>query len=219
MPLLKFGIVRLATSAVVIGVGSLAGLFGYRFVRADLSAQVYRDRLETLSSEYAGLRERYNEAVAKQAVTELVVRDGKLSVRVRDPGGVVEEIPTPYRPEGEIYVDYVVASGRLLIRRVFDDLTPPSSGLVIDPALEWVDWSDPNIDRGQAVYRRLDEGRWVITVTGQGTLGLRRAGDADGPADLVTAPEVRDFAEAPELADAEVGEIGPGEVWKRLTGD
>lgn len=218
MPLLKFGLVRLATGAVFVGVGTLAGLFGYRFVRADLSAEVYRDRLEALSVEYAGLREKYNEAVAKQAVTELVVRDGKLSVRVRSPRGVVEEIPTPYRPEGEIYVDYVVASGRLLIRRVFDDLTPPSSGLVIDPALEWVNWADPSIDRGQAVYRRLDEGRWIITVTGQGTLGLRRVGEADGPADLVTAPEVRDFDEAPEQADARVSEIGPGEVWKRLVG-
>lgn len=217
--LLKLGIVRLLSGAVVIGAGSMATLLGYRFVRADLSAQVYRERLETLSVEYEGLRDRYNDAVSKQAVTELVVAGGKLSVRVRTPRGVVEEIPTPYRPEGEIYVDYVVVDGRLLIRRVFDDLTPPSSGLVIDPALAWVDWDDPANDRGQAVYRRLEEGRWVVTVTGTGTLGLRRVGDADGPTNLVSSPEVRDFAEAPQRADAEVASIGPGDVWGEIIGD
>ena len=220
--MIKLTLLRLGITAALLGVGSLAASFGYRSARNDLSAEIYRERLETLASEYQRLRDDYNAAVARQAVTELIVKDNTLTVRVRTPAGVVERIPTRFDPSGEIYVDYVVLDGRLWIRRLFDELTPPASGLVLDPALAGIDWTDPGAAWGQAVYRSLDEGRWIVTVTGTGALGLRRVGPADDEglddASLLDRPEVRDFETEPELADESVREIEPGEVWRRLLG-
>ncbi|MFI4883311.1 MAG: hypothetical protein ACIAQU_12085, partial [Phycisphaerales bacterium JB064] len=51
--------------------------------RADLRADIYRDRLRDVASDYTALAERFNTAVAQSAVTELVVEDGSMSVRVR----------------------------------------------------------------------------------------------------------------------------------------
>jgi hypothetical protein len=199
---------------VLVMVAAAAGL-GYRFVRADLAASVYRERLENLATEYEDLRTTYNEAVRRTAVTELVVADGELSVHVRSAAGVLNDIPTPFDPSGEIYVDYVVLDGRLWIRRVFDARTAPGDGLVIDPVVAEVDWDSEAARHGKAVYRRLGEGRWVVTVTGHGSLGLERA---DGPAELVPAPEVNEYAEETEQADDEVGRLGPADVWAWVTG-
>ncbi|MEM1330729.1 MAG: hypothetical protein AAGG07_09230 [Planctomycetota bacterium] len=220
--MIKLTLIRLGVTGVLLGIGSLAATMGYRSARSDLTAEIYRGRLEVLATEFGRLRIQYNEAVARQAVTELIVRDGTLAVRVRTPGGVVEQIPTRFDPAGEIYVDYVVLDGRLWIRRLFDELTPPASGLVIDPELAGVDWNDPGAAWGQAVYRSLDEGRWVVTVTGTGSLGLRRVGPADeqglADEDLQDRPEVKDFEAEAERAEEQIREIGPGEVWRRLIG-
>jgi len=43
--------------------------------RADLRADIYRDRLREVAGEYAALTEQFNAAVAQSAVTELVVAD------------------------------------------------------------------------------------------------------------------------------------------------
>src|SRR5690606_20695575 len=82
----------------VLAAAGAATLFGYSFIRADVAQDIYRARLETLSRDYEGLRERYNEAVRRTAVTELVVDEGRLSVRVRNADGVLAEIPTQYDP-------------------------------------------------------------------------------------------------------------------------
>jgi len=205
--------------AVAIGWASLALVaagFGYRFLRADVEADVYRDRLGELSTQYESLRSAYDQAVRRTAVTELVVDGGKLSVRVRTAEGVLREIPTPFDPGGEIYVDYVIIGGRLWIRRVFDARTPPADGLVIDPIVAEVDWAGDLANVGKAVYRRLDEGRWVITVTGNGSLGLARAEST--PAGLSSPPIVRDHEGLASPDAPGVGDLTVGEVWRRLFG-
>jgi hypothetical protein len=135
-------------------------------------------------------------------------------------GGVLREIETPYDPSGEIYVDYIVRDGRLWIRRVFDAKTPPSQGVVIDPDLAAVTWGqeDAGAEVGKAVYRALGEGRWVVSVTGGGSLGLVQV-DADVGVDLERAPAVEDFAAVTVEADRDVESIGLAEVWQRLITD
>jgi len=126
---------------------------------------------------------------------------------------VLREIPTSFNPEGEIYIDYVVVGGRLWIRRVFDAQTPPAEGLVIDPHVAEIDWSGDTVNVGKAVYRRLDEGRWVVTVTGNGSLGLAPA-EGDAPA-LTPPPIVREEAFVPGEKPS-LGSLTLGEVWRRL---
>jgi len=213
----KFSPVRIIWGGVTVLVLAAAGVAGYRFVRADLAAGVYRQRLQTLATDYERLRGNYNQAIRRTAVTELDVEDGRLTVRVRSAAGVLEELPTPYDPNGEIYVDYVVLDGRLWIRRVFDSRTPPGEGLVIDPDIASIDWDDEDVQHGKAVYRRLGEGRWVVTVTGQGSLGLARLPDGE-QAELIEAPEIREYAEEADEADQAVRGIGPREVWAWVTG-
>jgi hypothetical protein len=81
--------------------------------------------------------------------------------------------------------------GRLWIRRVFSNDVPPERGVVINPLVDDVDWDSDNARYGKAIYRRLGEGRWVITVTGDGSLGLKRV--EGEPVQLSPPPPVRDF--------------------------
>ncbi|MCB9845917.1 MAG: hypothetical protein H6811_08040 [Phycisphaeraceae bacterium] len=194
----------------------VAGILAYRMLRADVAAGIYRERLATLAGEYDKLEDLYNTAIKKTHVTELIVRDGRLSVRIRSALGLLREIPTDLDPSREVYVDYVVMDGRLWIRRVFDSATPPDQALVIDPGVGEIDWTDPAAGHGKAVYRRLEEGRWIVSVTGNGALGLSRAEDDD--VHLSGPPEVRDFDSITTDADAFVEGIGLNEVWARLVG-
>jgi hypothetical protein len=193
----------------------IAGLAGYQLLRIGLAADVYRARLEETVRDYETLRGQYNEAVSRTAVTELVVEDGKLAVAIRDAGGNIRRIDTPYDPSREIYVDFVVLDGRLWIRRVFDDRTPPEQGLLIDPALAQVDWNADEAAHGKAAYRALSPGRWVVTVTGDGSLGLGRS-PGDAPALLAPPPAVREYEPIETQLDASLRELGPGEVLRAL---
>lgn len=198
---------KLAWPAAVLVAGAAALLIGLRAVRSDVSSDVYRTRLGELTEDYNALRREYNTAVARTAVTELIVEDNQLSVRVRTATGAEKVYPAPFDPRGEIYVDYAVVDGRLWIRRVFDASTAPSQGLVIDPALAEIDFEAPGVRAGKAVYRTLSEGRWVISVTGDGSLGLTRA-NGPQPAELTPAPEVRDFDEIEAEARREAQRVG-----------
>lgn len=197
--------VGLITAAAIAG-GSIVG---YRVLTGDESVQLLREQageLKALSQHNAKLQDdlsklrvRFNEVVdtfntvvTRTAVTELLVEDGRLTVIVRRIDGSMQRIPTSFDPKGEIYVDYVVLDGRLWIRRVFDGRTPPERGLLVDPGLKSVDWKGTTAPYGKAVYRSLDEGRWIITVTGDGSLGLAPASRHEH-ATLATAPEVKEF--------------------------
>jgi hypothetical protein len=214
-PITFFGFVNtLAICCLVGGIGYLAFEAG----KANLAASLYKDKLIRIAQDYETLRTTYNQAVLRTAVTELIAKGDTLTVRIRTTSGILKDIPTPYKPSNEIYIDFVVLDGRLWIRRIFDASTPPDQGLLIDPALADVEWSkrDPSspITVGKAVYRALGEGRWVVTVTGDGSLGLAKA---SGEADLVAAPEVRDYRQVEAEAAKEAGSITPGDIWKWIT--
>lgn len=206
---------RVVQTGFYVVLAGAAGVLGYRFVRADLAAHVYRERLATLAQDYESLRTTYNDAVRRTAVTELIVKGGKLWVRVVDDAGVVKEIATPYDPSKEIFVDFVVVDQRLWIRRVFDARTPPTEAVVIDPEFKDVDWDSPQTGYGKAVYRKLDEGRWVVKVSGDGSLSL---GKAAGEEKLTRAPRVKDYQKAEEEARAKADAIGVRDVWGWLVG-
>lgn len=240
-------------SITALGVG--CAVLGYSMLRGQLVVDVYRQKLGELAEAHEQLGEMYNSAVRRTAVTELVVRPpattttntntnndraatsqqypqdqpARVTVRVRAPGGVIKEVPTPLDPDREIYVDYVVLDGRLWIRRVFDSGMKPEEAVVIDPIADGVDWSSDLARVGKAVYRRLTPGRWVVTVTGAGSLGLERIGDADSnPRDtndddhparrLSPPPEVREFVEIEHRAKKEAERIGIASVVERLLG-
>ncbi|MEL7484664.1 MAG: hypothetical protein AAFN41_09945 [Planctomycetota bacterium] len=215
MPEPRFKPIQLLTRLAIIAVVGAAGLFGYQLLRADLAAQVYRDRLEGLATEYEQLRGQFNEVVAKTAVTELLVKDNNVTVRIASATGTVETIETPFTADGELHVDYVVIDGRLLIRRLYDESTAPNEAMVIDPALAEIDWDAPGTRFGTTIYRTVDEGRWVISISANGALDLSRAGEAD-IIELANEPPVREYDEIHAETKAEIGDIGPGEVFRRL---
>ena len=215
-----YKIVSTLTMSVLLAGGSYVG---YRWLRSDIAAGVYRDRLEAVAADFESLRGRYNDAVRRSAVTELVVKGGTVAVEVRvpDPTGVtgghtLRRIDTPVNPAREVFVDYVVLGGRLLIRRIFDSATPPDHAFTLDPALAAVDWSDPQACHGTTIYRKLEEGRWVISVTGNGALGLSRVQGAE-PTALVESPTVRDFTEELRKIDTKIAELGLDDVWERIS--
>lgn len=163
------------------------------FGQARLTSRIYAQRLAAVAADYERLRQDYNRAVRRTAVTELRVAGQTVKVVVRTADGATREFPTACRADREVYVDYVVLGGRLWIRRVFDAATPPEAGTLVDPALAGVPWETDASAVGKAVYRRLDEGRWVVTVTGNGSLGLERARD-DAPVELSPPPPVLNMA-------------------------
>lgn len=170
-----------------------AGYVGYRYIEQQTRADRAIAQLDAVTHDYERLRVSYNDLVRRTAVTELIVEDGKLAVAIRTAEGELKRIETPYDPAGEIYVDYLVLDGRLWIRRVFDDKTTPRDATVITPTLSDVDWSAKHVQLGKAVYRSLTEGRWTITVTGDGSLGLDRTPDPAPP--LEAPPKIQRFSE------------------------
>lgn len=214
---MKLKIMSVMQGASVAVLAGAVGLMGFRFVRADVEAEAYRERLEELGGAYDTLATRFNDAVRQTAVTELVVAGSTITVRVRSFAGVEREIATPFDPSGEVYLDYVVVDGRLWIRRIFDEHTAPTDAVVIEPEFSDVDWDSPEADHGKAVYRRLSEGRWVATVTGGGSLGLRRAREGELVA-LESAPAVRSYEQIVEQVSDPARELGAGEVLRRAVG-
>lgn len=209
---------RRGTKAILLFVLFLVAIVAYQRLQTGIATEVYRDRLRVLSHRYEDLRQTYNQAVKRTAVTELVVDGGRLSVVIRTVEGVRQVIQTPFDPYGEVFVDYVVIDGRLWIRRLFDAHTRPSEALVFDPLLGEVDWDAPEVAYGKAVYRRLGEGRWVVTVTGDGSLGLAIRSDPTGPIELTPCPSVQDYPQIQRQIDREIERIGVADVWGKLIG-
>ena len=208
---------RLLTTAALVIVTALAAAFGYRLLRADAVEGIYRERLHALAASHAQLAERYNTAVRQTAVTELLVEDDSLAVRIKTAEGTVETLPTPFDPMAEIYVDYALKDGRLWIRRVFDEHTAPSGAVLVNPALADLDWDESALRFGKAVYRGgLTPGVWTITVTGSGALGLSKTDESTA---LAAAAPVADFEEVERELDAEISEITLADVWARLFGE
>ena len=204
--------IEIAIGVLVLGVITVVG---YRWAATKVKVDIYGERLAALSAEYESLRSMYNQAVRKTAVTELIVKDGRLSLAIRTMEGVHRVIDTPFDPAEEIYCDYVLMEGRLWIRRVYDARTPPSKGLVIGNDVEHVAWNDPSARYGKAVYRSLSEGRWIVTVTGDGSLGLAKIGE-DTAVTLSGPPPVRDYDEIEKQLDAAMAQVSVGDVLRQM---
>lgn len=194
---------------------AFAAYAAYELALSRLESDVYRERLTELGSDYESLRGRYNDAVRRTAITELVVEDGRLRVVIRTAEGELRSIPTDIDPALEIYVDYVMLDGRLWIRRVFDEDTPPGEGVLIDPRLVEIDWKAPGATHGKAAYRALDEGRWVVSVSGDGSLGLSKLEQSDG-IELAGPPPLRRHAPIEEQVAAATKHLQPDEVLRGL---
>ncbi len=206
---------RQATGLTILIVSLLAGFTAYQYFHTRITAELYRQRLIDLSQSYESLRHTYNQAVKKTAVTELLVQDGRLSVVVRAADGVQRVIHTPLDPSGEVYADYVLIDSRLWIRRLFDERTAPTGAVIIDPLVERIDWDSPRVAHGKAVYRRLDEGRWVVTVTGDGSLGLAKAKSTDA-VDLIATPSVQDYPQIQRELSQRIDQITAIDIFKRV---
>jgi len=201
------------TGSAALGAVIVLGVVGLRLAKSDAAERVYRQRLEAMATDYESLRSEYNRAIRRTAVTELVVAGGKVTALVRSAHGTVAEVPTDADPTKEVYVDFALVDGRVWIRRVFDSATRPSDATVIDPRLADVDWEGSNASVGQAVYRTLGEGRWVVRVSGDGALGLERVAD-DEVVSLAEAPPIKSFEEIQGEVDARVGAVG----WREAMG-
>ncbi|MEM0982311.1 MAG: hypothetical protein AAGI17_00005 [Planctomycetota bacterium] len=217
--LLHAATARALPAIAMIVIAAVAGVFGLGFARAQVEREVYRDRLAELTDRYDQLELRFNDAVRKTALTELVVDDDRsVAVGVRTVQGRTELIETPFDGRREIYVDYAIIEGRVQIRRVFDDQTPPSQALVINPSLADVNWDDiDDGSLGQAVYRSLQPGRWVIDVTGSGALGLRQAA-IEEPITLESAPQIESFEEIQREAESAAAAVTWKDVLSKLLG-
>lgn len=186
----------------------------WRQSRGNIAAAIYRQRLEELSGRYSQLADLYNQAVDKTAVTELVVKDGTLSVVIRTAAGVVETIPTELDPAQEVHAEYLVQDGRLWIRRIYTLSDPDPAGkaratvVIIDPRLASPAWdSDPTL-QGLSVFRKqLSEGRWIVTATGNAALALKKLPPGQ-QCDLASPPPVRDFATVRKEVDHELARLG-----------
>ncbi len=206
------------TAIAVVGATAVVGMVGLRFAKADAANSVYKSRLQDLSSEYESLRTQYNTAVRQTAVTELVVRDRTVTVQVRTIEGTVETIQTDANADKEIYVDFALIEGRLWIRRVFDADTPPARATLINPKLAKVDWNKDNALVGQAVYRQLGEGRWVVNTSGDGALALTKVPE-DQIVNLSPPPEIGSFDEIQSEVNDQIDKVSWRDVVAAVLGD
>ena len=195
-----------------------AALLGYQWAKASVAQEIYRDRLTSLQADYEQLANQYNQAITPRPVTELLVESQKICVLVRKGDGELIRVPTPFNAwENDVYVDYVLADGRLLIRRVFEikNGKDTSKPVQVDSDLVEVQWGDA-VPFGKAIYRsKMADGRWVVSVTGDGSLTLKRVGDT-ATIELATQPEVKKFAPIDERTNEAVERIGVGDVWHYL---
>lgn len=206
-------ITRLIQPAAVVVLVAILCAAGYRYSKGRIEADIYRSRLAELNSRYHDLRGRYNEVVKKTAVTELVVREGKMDVVFRTAEGVLKAVPTGLSPMEEVHVEYVARAGRLWIRRVYTLQKPGAGGdaaakvVTVDPALAELPWKDePNL-QGLGVYRKdMTDGRWVVTTTGNAALALTKAPDAE-PAELSPPPKVGTFEQIDSEVKQELGKV------------
>lgn len=191
---------------LLLAVVAAAGVAGLKLTRAQMAEDIYRDRLTGLAADYAKLRDQYERALSQSVVTELEIKDGQLTVSYRRGDGEVVHVPTSLDTSKEIFVDFYVAGNRVGIRRIFDSSMAPDQALVLDEPWNLLAADAPPTTFGRAVYRRLDEGRWSVTMTGNGSLGLEQLPAGHRPALVPPPPLIT--PEAPVLAsEQEIDQI------------
>jgi hypothetical protein len=174
-------------SAATVGLAALAGV-GYVATQGPVYQASLQAQYTQLAQNYSQLEADYQRVLNRTAITALRVDKDSVALEKLRADGSTELIKTPFSPDRELYVDYVVHGGQIQLRRLFDSKTPPGAGFVVNEHLKDVDWSEaPAQMHGQSVYRQLDPGRWVIDITGNGALGLVKA----DPRPLQPPPAIR----------------------------
>lgn len=193
---------------------------GYYLIKSHVEADLYHEKLVALSQDYEKLKTNYNQAVKKTAVTELLVNeDGSICVVFVSMNGEEKVVPTKFRMGSEIFVDFVIIDGRAFFRRVFDENTAPKEAMLIDPKLQEVEWDKGHASSGKATYAKLTEqGRWVVTLTGNGSLDIRKKGDNEPQTVLVPSVDVNDYSQVEKDVKDTVNKISFGDVMGRLFG-
>jgi len=194
------------TSLAILSAVAITAVVGLKIAKSEAANQVYQSRIADLSTDYESLANKYNQAVRQTAVTELIVKDRKITVVIRTIEGEQETIETPCNADKEIYVDFALIAGRLWIRRVFDADTPPSQATIINPKLANVDWDSDGALVGQAVYRQLDEGRWIVNAAGDGVLTLTKIPE-DQIVNLSPPPTIKTYQEVQSQVDEQLEKI------------
>ena len=194
------------TSLAILSAVAITAVVGLKIAKSEAANQVYQSRIADLSTDYESLANKYNQAVRQTAVTELLVKDRKITVVIRTIEGEQETIETPCDADKEIYVDFALIAGRLWIRRVFDADTPPSQATIINPKLANVDWDSEGALVGQAVYRQLDEGRWIVNAAGDGVLTLTKVPE-DQIVNLSPPPTIKTYEEVQSQVDEQLEKI------------
>ena len=206
---------------LVLVVACIAAVAGYQWARSSVAQDIYRDRLVLLQGDYRDLVKRYNQAVTPRPVTELLVEDGIVCLAVRKGDGELVRVPTDFNiRENQVYVDFLIVDQRLLIRRAFEfhpvNAVPPDKVVNIDPQLLEVDWKSGRVPYGKALScSGLEDGRYIVSVTGGGSLGLKQVGD-DEAIVLQTHPPISEFEAVDVKATEDVEAIGVGDVWRHL---
>ncbi len=206
------------TSLAILSAVAITTVVGLKIAKSEAANLVYQDRIRDLSTDYESLAAKYNQAVRQTAVTELVVKDRKITVQIRTIEGEQETIETPCDADKEIYVDFALIAGRLWIRRVFDADTPPSQATIINPKLANVDWDSEGALVGQAVYRQLDEGRWIVNAAGDGVLTLTKVPE-DQIVNLSPPPTIKTYEEVQSQIDEQLERITWRDVLASVLGD
>jgi len=203
-----------------VAITCLAFALGYNFMRSNIAADLYRDRLREAVKENEALRQTFNEAVKKTIVTELLVQDDEtVCVVFVNADGTERVVPTTFKMGSEVYVDFIVRDNRLFLRRVFDENTKPKEALHIDPQMQTVDWKSINTPRGSATYAQLNKkGRWTVSVAGNGALQLTKADDNANRQPLTVAPSVKEYAVIEKEMNAKIEEIGISDVMQSILG-
>jgi hypothetical protein len=203
-----------------LALAAVALLLGYHFMRSNIAADLYRDRLREAVKENEALRQTFNEAVKKTIVTELIVNDDdSVCVVFVSADNTERVVPTPFKKGAEVFVDFIVRDGKLFLRRVFDENTKPREALYIDPDMQTVDWKSNGGPRGAATYAQLNQnGRWNVSVAGNGALELKKADDKAPRQGPVAMPPVKEFSVIEKELNTKVDDIGPGDVVRTLFG-
>lgn len=233
---------------IVLGV---ALLLGYQWAKSNTTQDIYRERLiglendfnqlntdynvltdqyNNLANQFNALADQYNEAIVPRPVTELFVEDGKVCLAVRLGDGRVIRKQTDFDVQAnQVYVDYVVVDQRLLIRRAFEfnktTAVPPDKVVYIDEELLDIDWDIDTIPYGKALScSKLVDGRYIISVAGNGSLDLKKVAD-EAEVELEAEPIIKQYApvskrvedhEPVKRATEDAQKIGVGDVWRHL---
>lgn len=200
----------------------VAAFAGYQWARSNVAQDIYRDRLIGLQDDYRALAQRYNQAVTPRPVTELLVEDGIVCLGVRKGDGELVRIPTDFDVrQNQVYVDYLIVDQRLLIRRAFEfhpvNAVPADKVVYVDQELLDIEWDPERIPYGKALScRGLEDGRYIISVTGDGSLGMKQIA-LDAAITLQTHPPLEEFHPVDEQTKSDIAAIGIGDVWKHMT--